>query len=106
MPLRSILTLRSTIRPRDTTPQAWQFLLASASRWARSGVGVGAGAAAGAATIPSTSTATTISIAIQTLAEVTAITSVTADVTTFAVGTVPPNPPPAGGIRGAIAAGR
>src|SRR5258706_4457392 len=108
MPLRSILTLRSTIRPRDTTPQAWQFLLASASRWARSGVGVGAGAAAGAATIPSTSTATTISIAIQTLAEVTAITSVTADVTTLAVGTVPriPQPAVAVGVTLAAAIGR
>src|SRR3982074_901178 len=83
----SIPTLHSTIRRRDTTPQAWQFLLALASRWERSGVEVGAGAAAGAATILSTSTATTISIATRTLAEVTAITSATAAATTSAAAT-------------------
>src|SRR3954466_11735206 len=84
MALRSILILPFTIRRRDTTPQAWQFLLASASRWVRSGVGVGAGAAAGAATILSTSTATTISIATRTWERATATTSVMAAATTSA----------------------
>ena len=47
---RSILTLPFTIRRRGTTPRGWQFLLALASPWERSGAAVGAGVAVGAGT--------------------------------------------------------
>jgi hypothetical protein len=96
-----ILILPFTIRRRDTTPQAWQFLLASASRWERSGVGVGAGAAAGAATILSTSTATTISIATRTLAAAHG----NGGRNNIGGGNRPSNPIAGGGNRGGIGGG-
>src|ERR1700749_1375043 len=64
-----ILTHRFTILQQGTTQQEWLSLLASVSRWARSGAVDGVGVAVGATTT-STSITTTISIAIRTSAAI------------------------------------
>src|SRR5215469_148832 len=62
---RCMRTLLSTIRPRDITPQEWQFLLALAWPWEQCGAAVGVGMPAGGATT-SRSTTTTISTVMRT----------------------------------------
>src|SRR6185369_1870166 len=72
---RFIPTLLFTIRRWGTTPPGWQFRLALAWPWERSGAAVGDGVAAGVVTMTSPSTETTISTATRTLVAATATTS-------------------------------